>query len=817
MSNKWDYESRLETTTRADSGSYDQVVALSQGLINENFQKLYEAYPDLLSNLDYHGVLGKFKGKVLAPVILIPGADQHGANLNEVIMKMSFTSGSLKDSDDNPLIDDLNGWVFAVRTMVVPETLPDPSTIKDEKKRKAVEEKRKQIAERFDHPGDYGIDRLYMKLTTARWDNLDLDLSFAGFDENGKPLPYIDWASDEDNVDTKDLLEFWLKKWSGDNEKNCLNSLGLTFTPPDTPQVKATYAPNDVLHQVHQYKSEKNGYKDGQTGIGGAGDCNCLLFLEMVDGGGPKPQDPRLIWSGDFATLESYGHPAIQGTFLLNTDIFMKKFLLPNFTLLNRPTEIYHKPATFSSDGRLVWLHLETGGDPNYPDPNASVYQFQTVPDDDNQRLVKGYRWTKTSKTGPVDNGGAVWYRVWTEDDSKTEVTWEAGSDEVVLSGLSTSYENCRGAGTKSGLDNPDSWLYDKYTVTWKVRCKIIANAQEDASSSLHLEIQPPDNGASSYVNVERKVDHHNWQSGGYEDSIKDKLKTAGRLTYPGGAALDFQKPSMGRYGDLNAAVKMRPFKADGRIKVPDVNSKGGNSMSIASTSVASRAAVAHTGIAALAISGMPLVNPDFRGPIISSHKLTWAARSSKVPGIDGTRTLTIRGSNDTSKTVSLAASVLIFNVGEDEDKGCLFRGGSKFRYRSGGPFVPREVEEREKKEGEDDEPKPEDTVTLTWSPDMYTTTATINSPRDKSVELPGPNPAPEPSVVPWEIEIQSGGFWGEAMNVPPGAWFQLDITGTPTVYKGGPKLVSVREKTQDKAGKIIAEWEMEYRVVWYE
>lgn len=119
----------------------------------------------------------------------------------------------------------------------------------------------------------------------------------------------------------------------------------------------------------------------------------------------------------------------------------------------------------------------------------------------------------------------------------------------------------------------------DKYTVTWKVRCKIIANEQEDASSSLRLEIQPPDNGASSYVNVERKVDHYNWESGGYEDvikkglegglrsgidgmieSIKNKLKMAGRLTYPGGAALDFQRPSMGRYGDLNVAVKMRPY-----------------------------------------------------------------------------------------------------------------------------------------------------------------------------------------------------------------------------------------------------------------
>ncbi|KID88256.1 hypothetical protein MGU_04666 [Metarhizium guizhouense ARSEF 977] len=212
----------------------------------------------------------------------------------------------------------------------------------------------------------------------------------------------------------------------------------------------------------------------------------------------------------------------------------------------------------------------------------------------------------------------------------------------------------------------------------------------------------------------------------------------------------------------------------------------------------------------------MPLLNPDFRGPVISSHKLTWTTRSYKAPGIDGKLTLTVRGSNDTSKTVSLAACVLRFNVGEDEDKGCLFRGGSKFQYRSGGPPVPQEAE-GEKKEEQDDEPKPEDTVTLTWSPDMYTTTATINSPKDTPVVLPGPNPAPEPTVVPWEIEVQSGGFWDEAMNVPPGAWFQLDITGAPAVPEGGPKLARVNEKTQDKAGKMIAEWEKEYQVVWYE
>ena len=149
------------------------------------------------------------------------------------------------NSDDSVLVEDLKGWVFAVPTVIVPEQLPAPSTTEKKndtdtkkkkdaaaKKKEDAEAKRKRIAERFDHPGDYSIERLYMKLSTSRWDNLDTGLSVAGLDEKGNPVPYVDWAADEDNRDTKDLLEFWLKKWGADNEKNSLNSLGLTFKPP---------------------------------------------------------------------------------------------------------------------------------------------------------------------------------------------------------------------------------------------------------------------------------------------------------------------------------------------------------------------------------------------------------------------------------------------------------------------------------------------------------------------------------------------------------------------------------------------------------
>lgn len=86
-SDKWDYESRLDTTTRTDNGSYDQVVALSQGLINDNFQKLYDLYPQLRNFEFSDKIVGDFKGELLAPQILVPGADKGAFSLGSVFFQ----------------------------------------------------------------------------------------------------------------------------------------------------------------------------------------------------------------------------------------------------------------------------------------------------------------------------------------------------------------------------------------------------------------------------------------------------------------------------------------------------------------------------------------------------------------------------------------------------------------------------------------------------------------------------------------------------------------------------------------------------------
>ena len=70
-------------------------------------------------------------------------------------------SGKRVRSNGEYMIKDLKGWVFAVRTVVFPEHLPDSSTISNPKK-KAIEDSRKRIARRFNNLKDYSIHQLYM-------------------------------------------------------------------------------------------------------------------------------------------------------------------------------------------------------------------------------------------------------------------------------------------------------------------------------------------------------------------------------------------------------------------------------------------------------------------------------------------------------------------------------------------------------------------------------------------------------------------------------------------------------------------------------
>lgn len=87
MAEIYDWQSRYEVTTRTGNGQFDQVVALSQGIINENFKKLYDDHDELKTYYFSEKGIGKIDAKLLAPKILIPSGSK-ATNYTNVLFQI---------------------------------------------------------------------------------------------------------------------------------------------------------------------------------------------------------------------------------------------------------------------------------------------------------------------------------------------------------------------------------------------------------------------------------------------------------------------------------------------------------------------------------------------------------------------------------------------------------------------------------------------------------------------------------------------------------------------------------------------------------
>lgn len=161
-----------------------------------------------------------------------------------------------------------------------------------------------------------------------------------------------------------------------------------------------------MVHQVYPYKSSLQGAPEGATGYDGAGNCNSLLYCEMVNNHS-LPKDLRVVWSGNFATQHlSDEHPAIKGSFLMNRSIFLEEYLLPEFRALNQASDIVHSTPRFEIDPKdhksSCRTPYEVGLDSANPTDSGGAYEFTTEYDPKDPRLPVRCVWTKKN---PPDGG----------------------------------------------------------------------------------------------------------------------------------------------------------------------------------------------------------------------------------------------------------------------------------------------------------------------------------------------------------------------------------------------------------------------------
>ncbi|UKZ83880.1 hypothetical protein TrVFT333_011694 [Trichoderma virens FT-333] len=794
MADLWDYVSRLETTTRTDDGAYDQVLAVSQGLINDHFEALFDLYKGELSKLYFKDpAIGTFEGTLQAPKVLIPGADEPSANLNEVLLLVRFDDGSLKSADGKTEIEDLKHWTFAVRVPVVPEAVPDPSTITDPKKRKRAEEKRQRIRERFDHPGDYTVERLYMKLSSANWNSLDNERSVAGLDSEGKPVPYWEWKSDEDNVSTARRLALWLGEWADSFERDAHNSLGLSFKPPTINSVMPSYGTfftrsisTRASPMVQRTAKQVSGVLETAT----------VCCTSRWSKGGVKPSEPRLLWSGNFATQPSPNNPAVNATFLLNHQIFFGKYLLPEFRSLNQAIDVYHYKFYWEvkkpTDNWPLYQPWVIGYDPNYPSVNDSKYDYTPIYDPKNAHKVISYQWNKVNEQ-PLrvekKPGKSYWGRAKTKDTMNTTLRWDTGNAELTLSGTTIVDEFEEWTHTEDAWDNPTSYNYDKYTVEWSIKMRIVPENDTNLVSHLNIVVDPPPPGKSSYVQVTPEHNPYNMKTLDHtavltEDittrmtreldriigNIRKHLKAAGRFTYPGSGTLIFEDAVIGRYGDLNAKVRYAKLKhKDWIIKVPRVE------------------------------SGQPPkfveVKPKIKTaqPLISSHSLSWS--TSPIRALQPDQTLTIHGVNNTTEAVRFAALTLGFRSGKVKD--CIFTT-SDYEYQENKPPAPPSEKETEKeKEKETDK----DTDKTTAGTESHGYLSKLKDRLTGSGSRSDSNPPPKKGIV--KISRSDD---RQDVGASPNAWVEVSVTAETAFAQMHP--VSINESIRNDKGKDIGHFD---------
>ncbi|KAF3930013.1 hypothetical protein ABW19_dt0200441 [Dactylella cylindrospora] len=172
-----DYESRLRLTSRTNNGYYDQVLGLSEDIINLNFEKLFNPESKLAHWYDSVNGVGSIQMDLLPPKILIPSG-KLGDNYQNVWFQVRLCGGWVKGADGTTLVESMKDWIITTDVKLdsigVDDSPIDPKL--PEKKRQAIQDKRDRfkawIDNEFSLPGDYSIERIYAKLSSTYCSNI---------------------------------------------------------------------------------------------------------------------------------------------------------------------------------------------------------------------------------------------------------------------------------------------------------------------------------------------------------------------------------------------------------------------------------------------------------------------------------------------------------------------------------------------------------------------------------------------------------------------------------------------------------------------
>ncbi|KAK9773262.1 hypothetical protein SCAR479_09991 [Seiridium cardinale] len=606
-----DVDSRYMLQTRTNTGSWDQVTGVSQGIINNNFENLFRLYPKM-AFMDSMGEDGRISAELESPKIVIPGTGT-ATNSDEVLYLMRFKSGSLYNRFGQYIIEDLSGWVIAYSVKLhqfsddprkAPKLTSKLEQVRQENITQSLREKVKMEEKAL--PQRYSIERLYTKLSSAKFSDPDKEYSRAVvLDDNGDPAPiaWADWASE--NYEAYSRLRTFIEKWAIDQDNAGRNAMGYNIQlKPEAEEVinKTTYEPTDLVFQTYPYR-QIDSCKTGTTGDDLLGSRNAFLYCEMTQDR-QRPDDNGLVWSGNFTTLPSTptAGDAIEGTFLLSREVFLECFLLPQLRTLNQATDFCHGLPSGEQKGSKIscTTPYNISYDPKNPSVDLPCYDWKNLNPDNLIRSANGYRYMKVNEE-PAGGGYVEMkntskqsnLRARTRDEMTVDVTWEKGSPKLTVTGHVTSNEYLywdQGGDIKQGeWDMNNLWARwcDKYTATWTMSMTFKTVEGPNGNGILDVDFDTGANHGCG-IDVTLDADHLNMEEEGQEkimkqklidrftdvipkltDSIRNKIQGKGRFVFPGNGVFSFKEPAFTKWGDLVAKINYLPLKADMMVLIP--------------------------------------------------------------------------------------------------------------------------------------------------------------------------------------------------------------------------------------------------------
>ncbi|CAM1508036.1 Fc.00g048840.m01.CDS01 [Cosmosporella sp. VM-42] len=591
--------SRMRTSLNAAGGFYDQVVAISQRMINVGLKKIHDSNKDVMGVFDGSNDYGSISADIDASQIQIPVAVADAFN---VIWLWNFTTGTLTAKLPNGVVKKypMDGWSIAVRVPLVQQDLRDDPN-DDEATKQYKKERRQWIADNFDVPGDYRPERLYAKMADAHWNDMKFEKS--SFIIDGKRTNWDSWSRIGDNRKVADSLKMILQNICYERETQGLTSAGFSFKfdpkEPLDPQ-RATYPPQQLQHQSYPYLLPPSSGMTDKAWTEGLesveedpGLRNCLLYCELVDSAEKRPfKGVQLPHVGNFSAIGGpNGTPApIDGTFALSHQLFFERFLLPNLQVFVQQSQIYPRPAIFSNDGNTIRsvLGYIVGANPDkdkFNDRKNPIYEFQAIPAKNGQPAYYQGHVDVTQELEPFASPSrGEWTKFYAEGSPTVMVKWESGGKRITISG-ETNYRSHGTTGSTTTVDPgthyivpANTWWHGWYEMTWLMHIDVIA---EKGSLTMKLSHDPTfvsvvDHGDNSngwkwddpttpaqiqstiQNNMTQQLSHlQETLNAGFTDQLK--------FTYPGNGQLNFGNTIFNDNGDLLAEIKYADLP-DGKV-----------------------------------------------------------------------------------------------------------------------------------------------------------------------------------------------------------------------------------------------------------